>query len=100
MLKSKLRKKTLKIREKFNKKNIQINFDKILRIFKKEKINKRNIGGYFPVNFEVDDLNILKKLEENKFEISLPVIKKNSQISNLIINNFIIESLKNTNNSI
>ena len=80
MLKSKLRKKTLKIREKFNKKNIQINFDKILEILKKEKITKRNIGGYFPVNFEVDDLNILKKLEENKFEISLPVIKKNSQM--------------------
>ena len=96
MLKSKLRKKTLKIREKFNKKNIQINFDKILEILKKEKITKRNIGGYFPVNFEVDDLNILKKLEKNKFEISLPVIKKNSQmdfykwsfINPLIINKY------------
>ena len=80
MLKSKLRKKILKVRQKFNTKNIQLNFNQIIKILKIEKINKRNIGGYFPVNFEVDDLNILKKLEENKFEISLPVIKKNSQM--------------------
>ena len=40
---------------------------------KKEKITKRNIGGYFPVNFEVDDLNILKKLEKNKVKVNLNV---------------------------
>ena len=80
MLKSKLRKKILKIREKNNKKNIQINFNQIIKILKKEKMTKKIIGGYYPVNFEVDDLELLKKFEKNKFSISLPVIKNNFQI--------------------
>ena len=80
MLKSKLRKTILKIREKNNKKNIQINFNQIIKILKKEKITKKSIGGYYPVNFEVDVLEILKKFEKNKFNISLPVIKKKSQM--------------------
>ena len=80
MIKSKLRKKILKIREKINKKNIQIDFNHIIKILKKNKINKKVVGGYYPVNFEVDDLELLKKLEKNKFNISLPVIKKNFQM--------------------
>ena len=81
MLKSKLRKKILKIREKINKKNILIDFNQILQILKKEKINKKIVGGYYPVNFEVSDLELLKKFEKNKFNISLPVIKKNFQMN-------------------
>ena len=80
MLKSKLRKKILKAREKINKKNIQIDFNQIVKILKKEKINKKNIGGYYPVNFEIDDLLLLKKKKKKKFNISLPVIKKNFQM--------------------
>ena len=80
MLKSKLRKKILKSREKNNKKNIQINFNQILKILKKEKITKKIIGGYYPINFEVDDLGLLKKFEKKKFNISLPVIKKNFEM--------------------
>ena len=80
MLKSKLRKKILKVREKINKKNVYINFNQIKKILEKEKINKKTIGGYYPVNFEVDDLILLKKFEKNRFNISLPVIKKNSQM--------------------
>ena len=80
MLKSKLRKKSLKIREKFNTKNVQIDFNKIIKILKKEKINKKIIGGYYPVNFEIDDLILLKKFNKNKFIISLPVIKKKFQM--------------------
>jgi len=77
VLKSKLRKKILKIRKIANVKNIKIDFDKIIDLLKKEKIAKKNIGGYYPVNSEVDDLDILKKFEKIKFTISLPVIKKN-----------------------
>ena len=80
MLKCKLRKKILKIREKNNKKNIQINFNEVIKILKKKKITKKIIGGYYPVNFEVDDLELLKKFERNKLTISLPVIKKNFQM--------------------
>ena len=80
VLKSKLRKKILKVREKINKKNVQIDFNKIIKILKKEKINKKIVGGYYPVNFEIDDLALLRKFEKNKFDISLPVIKKNFQM--------------------
>ena len=81
MIKSKLRKKIIRIRETINKKNIQINFNQILKTFKKEKITKGIIGGYYPVNFEVDDLMLLKKLEKKNFDISLPVIKKKFQMN-------------------
>ena len=80
MLKSKLRNKILKIREKNNKENIKIDFDQIIKILKKEEIKKRIVGGYYPVNFEFDDLELLKRFEKNKFNISLPVIKKNFQM--------------------
>ena len=80
MLKSKLRKKILKAREKFNTKNIQVNFNQIITILKKEKISKKIIGGYYPVNFEIDDLALLRKFKKKKFNISLPVIKKNFQM--------------------
>jgi len=81
VIKSKLRKKILKIREKNNKKNIQINFSQIIKVLKKGKINRKKIiGGYYPVNSEVDDLELLKQFEKNKINISLPVIKKKFQM--------------------
>ena len=81
MLKSELRKKILKVRKKFNTKNIQLNFKQIVKILKKEKItNQITIGGYYPVNFEIDDLTLLRKFKNNKFNISLPIIKKNFQM--------------------
>jgi 5-formyltetrahydrofolate cyclo-ligase len=78
--KSELRKKILKVREKVNKINIQVDFNQIIKILKKEKINKKIIGGYYPVNFELDDLILLRKFKKNRFIISLPVIKKNFQM--------------------
>ena len=80
MLKSKLRNKILKNRKKINKKNIYIDFNEIIKILKKEKTNKKTIGGYYPVNFEIDHLFLLRKFEKNRFNISLPVIKKNFQM--------------------
>ena len=76
MSKSKLRKKILKNWENIKKKDIKIDFNKIIKILKKEKKSKKIIGGYYPVNFEAGDLDLLKKLEKNNFIISLPVIKK------------------------
>ena len=81
MLKSKLRKKILKIREKNNKENVQINYSQIIKILKKEKITKKVVGGYYPVNFEVDDLELLKKFKKKGFSIALPVIKENFQMN-------------------
>ena len=65
MLKSELRKKILKVRQKFNTKNIQLNFNQIIKILKKKKItNQIIIGGYYPVNFEIDDLTLLRKFKK------------------------------------
>jgi 5-formyltetrahydrofolate cyclo-ligase len=80
VIKTELRMKILKIREKNNKDNIQANFKQIIKILKKEKITKKSIGGYYPVNFEVSDLELLKQLEKKKFNVSLPVVKKNFQL--------------------
>mgnify|MGYP001380464375 CR=1 FL=1 len=81
MLKSRLRKKILKIRKLRNKKNIQIKFDKIFQLIKSQNKVIKFIGGYFPVNYEVDDLNILREFIKRKFQISLPVIKKRFEMN-------------------
>ena len=77
MLKSKLRKKALKIREIAYKNNLKIDFNKVFSLIKKNYLIKKSIGGYFPVNYEVDDLEILKEFAKKNYQISLPVIKKN-----------------------
>ncbi len=76
MLKSKLRKKVLKIRKIVNKKNYKIDFKKVFNLIKKNNLVTKSIGGYFPVNYEVDDLEILNKFAKKNYQISLPVIKK------------------------
>ena len=76
VLKSQLRKKFLKIRKIKNFKNFKINPIKIFNLIKKIDLTKKSIGGYFPVNYEVDDLDILKEFKKKKYQISLPVINK------------------------
>jgi len=76
VLKKKLRKKILKIRRKINPNSNKIDFIKIFNLIKRKKKLKKNIGGYFPVNNEIDDLEILKKFEKKKYKICLPVVKK------------------------
>ena len=67
MLKSKIRKKILKIRENKNKGKINIKFSKIYSLLKKTtNLIKKIIGGYYPVNYEMDDLEILKKFVKKK----------------------------------
>ena len=78
MSKSKIRNKILKIRKKKYKKNIKIEFNRIYNLLKKNtNLNKKIIGGYYPVNHEIDDLSILKEFKKKKNTISLPSIKKN-----------------------
>ena len=82
MQKSQIRKKILNLREKKNKEKLYINFSKIFSLLKK-KINIRKIiiGGYYPVNYEIDDLKILNEFEKKKIKISLPIIKKNFKMN-------------------
>ena len=80
MNKSEIRKKLLKARKLNNNKNLVIKFSNIVKILKKEKVNRKIIGGYYPYNHEVDSIQILSKLEKLGYQISLPKIKKNNQM--------------------
>ena len=80
MNKSEIRKKLLKARKLNNNKSLVIKFSNIVKILKKEKVNRKIIGGYYPYNHEVDPIQILNKLEKLGYQISLPKIKKNNQM--------------------
>ena len=80
MNKSQIRKKILKIRKQKKIKKFNFNFDLILNILKKKKVLGKIIGGFYPYNYEIDILQILEKFEKKKFTITLPKIKKNSQM--------------------
>ena len=79
MNKSVIRKKILKVRKKKSK-NLEINFRNILKILNKSKTSGKIIGGYYPYNHEVNTLKILEKFEKLNYQISLPKIRKNSQM--------------------
>ena len=57
-----------------------LNPDRIFRFFKKNKINFKNIGGYYPCNYEIDDLELLNFFRNKRANISLPIISKNNQM--------------------
>ena len=105
MLKKNLRKKIHKIRKKIDPNNNKIDFIKIFNLIKRQKKINKNIGGYFPVNNEIDDLEILKKFEEKKYKICLPVVKNNFDMDfynfsfnqPLIVNKYGIPEPKKTN---
>ena len=81
MNKFQIRKKILKIRKQKKNKKFIFNFDLIFNILKKNRVLGKIIGGYYPYNYEVDILQILEKFEQKKFIITLPKIKKNSQMN-------------------
>ena len=81
MNKSEIRKKILQLRKKNSFQNLSINPNNFLNLLEKEKIKNKIIGGYYPFNFEIDTLDILKKLEKNNYLISLPKINKNNRMN-------------------
>ena len=80
MNKSEIRKKILKIRRINNIKNQKIDFKSLIKILRKSKIHGRVVGGYYPYNYEVDTLEIFKKLEKFNYHLTLPKISKNYQM--------------------
>ena len=81
MNKSQIRKKILKIRKNNFNKNLKINIDNFISFLKLNIDSADNLGGYYPSNYEIDDLEILDLLEKKNFKISLPVIRKNNQMN-------------------
>ena len=81
MNKSQIRNKIIKIRKKKFNKDLKINLGKFISFLKIDKLNLKIIGGYYPSNYEIDDLNILDFLEKKNFKVSLPIIEKENQMN-------------------
>ena len=81
MNKSQIRKKILLIKKKRFDKNLKIKLDKFISFLKINNFSNKNVGGYYPSNYEIDDLNILDFLEKKNFKVSLPVVKRENQMN-------------------
>ncbi len=81
MNKSQIRKIILKKRKEKFLENFPFNKNKLLNFLTNLKFKNKNIGGYYPYNYELDILEILKFLQDRKFKISLPKIQKNNQMN-------------------
>jgi len=79
VLKENIRKKLLKKRL-LKYVNFKFNLSKIISTIKKKKIKNPIIGGYYPVNYEIDCLEILNFFEKKNYNISLPIIGKNNSM--------------------
>ena len=80
MSKFKLRKKIIDLKKK-KYFEVKLGNNIINNLSKKIDLPKKKIiGGYFPINFEFDCLQILKKFYYNGYSLSLPIIKKNHQM--------------------
>ena len=76
-----LEKKILKIRKQGYHEKLNISFDYILNYLKKNKVNGKVIGGYYPYNYEINALNLFKDLEKKNYKITLPKINNKAQMN-------------------
>jgi len=75
-----LRKKILFYR-KNNYRIVGLKYSLLKDILKKFNLLKnKKIGAYFPINYEIDCLEILKQLEKSGHKISLPITKKGNKM--------------------
>ena len=81
MNKPQIRKKILLIKKKRFDKNIKINLDNFISFLKINRFNSKKVGGYYPSNYEIDDLEILDFFEKKNFKVSLPIIKNENQMN-------------------
>ena len=80
MLKKKLRNKVLVYR-KLNHKFVRFKYYLLKDILKKFNLLKnKKIGAYYPINYEIDCLEVLQKLEKSGHKISLPIIRKGNKM--------------------
>lgn len=81
MNKSEIRNKISQLRKKNYSKKLFISSSKFLKFLERKKIKSKIIGGYYPYNYEIDTLDILRKLEKKNYLISLPKICKNNKMN-------------------
>ena len=76
MEKSEIRKKIIKLRKKNYSKNIEINFQSIIKILRINKQTKKIVGGYHSYNYEANVMPLLEKFKKLNYIISIPKIGK------------------------
>ena len=59
MNKFQIRNNIIKIRKKKFDKDLKINLGKFISFLKIDKLKFKSIGGYYPSNYEIDDLELL-----------------------------------------
>ena len=80
MIKSKLRRKILKIRKQNYNKKLKIDLSVVNSFINIKNFKFKSLGGYYPCNYEIDDMEILNFFEKKKIKISFPIIKKKNQM--------------------
>ena len=80
MNKSIIRSKILYLRKKNYSKKLLIKPNLLIRFLNKKNLKSKIIGGYYPFNYELDILNILKVLEKKNFTLSFPKIGRNNKM--------------------
>ena len=80
MIKSGIRNKIIKLRKNNSYQNLRIVSEKFSSFLKNKEYNFKNLGGYYPSNYEIDDLHILDIYNKQNYNILLPAIKKNNQM--------------------
>tara|TARA_B100000579_G_scaffold400880_1_gene382901 strand:- start:200 stop:742 length:543 start_codon:yes stop_codon:yes gene_type:complete len=80
VLKKTLRNKSLFYRKK-NYKFVSLKYHLLKDILKKYNLLKnKKIGAYFPINYEIDCLEILEQLKKSGHKISLPITSKGNNM--------------------
>ena len=82
MIKSSIRKKIIKKRKDKYLDYLSIDPDKILKLINNLNLKIKNIGAYYPYNFEINTIDIIKILSnKKKYKLSLPKISKKNQMN-------------------
>ena len=66
MFKNSLRKKILSLRKKNFDNSLRINFQSLKNIIKKKNIKNSILGFYYPVNYEINCLNLINQFHKLK----------------------------------
>tara|TARA_B100000900_G_scaffold373446_1_gene353985 strand:- start:647 stop:1192 length:546 start_codon:yes stop_codon:yes gene_type:complete len=79
--KSSIRKRLIGLRRKNYSENFSLGLENIKKFIKKKNLKSKIIGGYYPFNYEMEILNVLKFFEKNDYIISLPKISNNKKMN-------------------
>ena len=80
MSKKIIRKKQLNKRKKLFR-DVVLNYSSVKKIIRRSIYrDKKMVGLYFPINFEIDCSTLIKKFQKENYKISFPIIRKNNQM--------------------